>query len=160
MVNQLSPKAAHIQSILAGANLTSDVKELSESTRTAAEAAAALGCAVAQIAKSIIFEAGNTGEAILVIASGANRVDEGKVAKLIGQPLKKATAEFVVEKTGFVIGGVPPLGHEQPIRTFIDEDIFQYDVIWAAAGTGRAVFSLTPADLERVTGGQVSKVNT
>src|SRR5271168_1413783 len=100
MVNQLSPKAAHIQSILAGANLTSDVEELSESTRTAAEAAAALGCAVAQIAKSIIFEAGNTGEAILVIASGANRVDEGKVAKLIGQPLKKATAEFVVEKTG------------------------------------------------------------
>jgi prolyl-tRNA editing enzyme YbaK/EbsC (Cys-tRNA(Pro) deacylase) len=159
MAKQLSAKAAHIQNVLAGANLTTEVRELNESTRTAAEAAAALGCAVAQIAKSIIFATADTDEAILVIASGVNRVDEKKIAELIGHPIKKATPEFVVERTGFVIGGVPPLGHAIPIKTFIDEDIFQYDIMWAAAGTGRSLFSLTPADLKRVTGGQVGKIS-
>jgi len=152
------PKAAKVQAALTSANLSTQVKELNESTRTAAEAASALGCTIGQIAKSLIFRGSETGEAILVIASGANRVNEAKVAELIGQPIKKATAEFVLDKTGFVIGGVPPLGHEQPLKTLIDKDIFAFEIIWAAAGTGHAVFSLTPADLERVTGGQVAAV--
>ena len=155
MTSQLSTKTAHIQRILEEKEVQTEVRELNESTRTAAEAAQTLGCAVAQIAKSIIFSTASSGEPILVIASGANRVDEQKVAKLVGQPLRKATAEFVLEKTGFVIGGVPPLGHLIPIKTFIDEDILQYEIIWAAAGTGRSVFSLRPHDLERITGGEV-----
>jgi len=158
MTNQLSTKAARVQAALESAHLQVQVKELSESTRTAAEAAAALSCSVAQIAKSLIFTGATTGEAILVIASGTNRVNESKVAELLGQPLKKASAEFVLEKTGYAIGGVPPVGHVQPLKTFIDQDLLQYEIIWAAAGTGHAVFSLAPADLERITGGQVVSI--
>jgi prolyl-tRNA editing enzyme YbaK/EbsC (Cys-tRNA(Pro) deacylase) len=158
MTNQLSTKAARVQAALERANLSTQVKELSESTRTAAEAASALGCTVGQIAKSLIFTTVNTAEALLVIASGTNRVNESKVKDLIGEPIKKATAEFVLEKTGFAIGGVPPVGHSEPLKTFIDQDIFQYEIIWAAAGTGHSVFCLTPADLERITGGQVVSI--
>jgi prolyl-tRNA editing enzyme YbaK/EbsC (Cys-tRNA(Pro) deacylase) len=157
MTNQLSTKAARVQAALEKANLVAEVKELSESTRTAAEAASALGCTVGQIAKSLIFTAAS-GEAILVIASGINRVNESKVKEIIGEPIKKATAEFVLEKTGYAIGGVPPVGHIETLKTLIDQDIFQYENIWAAAGTGHAVFCLTPADLERVTGGQVVSI--
>jgi prolyl-tRNA editing enzyme YbaK/EbsC (Cys-tRNA(Pro) deacylase) len=159
MTNQLSTKAARVQAALERAHLSTEVKELSESTRTAAEAAAGLSCTVAQIAKSLIFTGVTTGEPILVIASGSNRVNESKMAELIGQPLKKATAEFVLEKTGYAIGGVPPVGHLQPLKTFIDQDLLQYEIIWAAAGTGHAVFSLAPTDLERITGGQVVSVS-
>jgi len=158
MTNQLSTKAARVQAALDKAELATEVKELNESTRTAAEAAAALGCTVSQIAKSLIFTGATSGDAILVIASGTNRVNEIKVAELIGEPLKKATAEFVLEKTGYVIGGVPPVGHLTPLKTFIDRDLRQYEIIWAAAGTGHAVFSLTPADLERITDGQVVSI--
>ncbi len=129
------------------------VLEFDASTRTAAEAAAAIGCTVAQIAKSLIFRAEPSGRAVLVIAAGVNQVDERKVAGLIGERIARADADFVRQKTGFAIGGVPPVGHDEPLLTLIDESLGAFEAIWAAAGTPNAVFRLTPADLLRLTGG-------
>ena len=132
--------------------------EMPDSTRTAAEAAAAIGCTVAQIAKSLVFRGAQSGAPVLVIASGTNRVDPQRLAGLLGEPVEKPDADYVRERTGFVIGGVPPLGHREPIRTFIDQDLLAFDEIWAAAGTPRAVFRLTPDDLLRMTGGEVAVI--
>jgi prolyl-tRNA editing enzyme YbaK/EbsC (Cys-tRNA(Pro) deacylase) len=127
-------------------------------TRTADDAARALGCSVAQIAKSLVFKSQTTGRPILVIASGTNRVNEKAIAALVGETLEKADADFVRAKTGFAIGGVPPIGHAEPLITFLDEDLLRHDEIWAAAGTPRAVFRLTPTELQRITGGRVISV--
>jgi prolyl-tRNA editing enzyme YbaK/EbsC (Cys-tRNA(Pro) deacylase) len=135
------------------------VVELPASTRTSVEAAQAVGCQVGQIAKSLVFKALHSQRPILVIASGANRVDEKKIEALTGEPVGKADADFVRQRTGFVIGGVPPLGHTEPLETVIDQDLFNYAEIWAAAGTPHAVFRLVPADLVRMTGGQVVRVS-
>ncbi len=132
------------------------VREFPESTRTAAEAAAAIGCEVAQIAKSLVFRARASDRPVLVIASGANRVDEKAVSALIGEKIGHADAGFVRAATGFAIGGVPPLGHDTPLVTLIDRDLLALDVIWAAAGTPNAVFRLKPEDLVVLTGGQVA----
>jgi prolyl-tRNA editing enzyme YbaK/EbsC (Cys-tRNA(Pro) deacylase) len=140
---------------LAALGLSLAVVELPDSTRTAVEAAQAVGCQVGQIVKSLVFKARRSERPILVIASGQNRVDERKIEALIGEPLGKADAEFVRQQTGFVIGGVPPLGHSQPLETFIDQDLLQYELLWAAAGTPHAVFRLTPAELLKMTGGRV-----
>jgi len=134
------------------------VLEFSESTRTAEEAAAAIGCTVAQIAKSLVFRAAETSRSVLVVASGSNRVDEKKVARLIGEGIARADADFVRAKTGFAIGGVPPIGHQEPPIVLIDEDINGFDIIWAAAGTPNAVFKLTPAQLLALTQGQVADI--
>lgn len=133
------------------------VVEMPDSTRTAAEAAAAIGCTVAQIAKSLVFRGAQSGAPVLVIASGTNRVDPQQLAALLGEPVEKPDADYVRERTGFVIGGVPPLGHSEPIRTFIDRDLLAFEEIWAAAGTPRAVFRLTPDELVRMTGGEVAE---
>lgn len=154
----LSPSAQKVQAALAALNIDAQVREFSESTRTSAEAAQAIGCEVAQIAKSLIFKTKNSETPVLVIASGANRVDEKKVRALIGEKLSKADADFVRAVTGFAIGGVPPIGHAQPLHTLIDADLMQYAVIWAAAGTPNAVFPLTPQELVRMTGGDVVNV--
>jgi prolyl-tRNA editing enzyme YbaK/EbsC (Cys-tRNA(Pro) deacylase) len=135
-----------------------EVKEFPKTTRTSAEAAAAIGCEVAQIAKSLVFKGKQTGKAILVIASGVNRVNEKRIATLAGESIERPDADFVREKTGFVIGGVPPVGHDTPLETWIDEDLSQFDDIWAAAGTPFAVFKLTPADLPRMTAGIVTSI--
>jgi len=129
--------------------------ELPDSTRTAADAAQAIGCTVAQIAKSLIFRAEEADRPILVIASGVNRVNEKTLAAILGEKIGKADADFVRQRAGFVIGGVPPVGHIEPIETFLDEDLLQYDEIWAAAGTPHAVFRLTPDELARATAGKV-----
>lgn len=134
------------------------VLEFSQPTRTAAEAAQVIGCRVEQIAKSLVFRGTHSGTAILVIASGSNRVKEKNVAVLLGEPLEKADADFVREQTGFAIGGVPPVGHRNQATVFIDKDLLQYEEIWAAAGTPYAVFRLVPADLVTMTGGQVTSV--
>lgn len=155
----LSPSAQKVQDALTTLGFGAmQVVELPGSTRTAVDAANAIGCTVAQIAKSLVFRAAHSGAGVLVIASGPNRVDTEKVAALLGEPLEKADADFVRAVTGFVIGGVPPVGHAQPLRTFIDRDLLQHDVIWAAAGTPRAVFRLLPADLVAMTGGEVIAV--
>jgi prolyl-tRNA editing enzyme YbaK/EbsC (Cys-tRNA(Pro) deacylase) len=134
-------------------------REFPEGTRTAADAAAAIGCSVAQIAKSILFRAEPSGRAVLVVASGVNRVDPAKVAAVLGEGLGKADAAFVREKTGFAIGGVPPVGHLEPPVIFIDSDLMALGEIWAAAGTPNAVFALTPEALVRLSGGQVASVS-
>jgi prolyl-tRNA editing enzyme YbaK/EbsC (Cys-tRNA(Pro) deacylase) len=158
MSEKLSPSAQKVQEAIRQRGYSVEVVELPQSTRTAVEAAQAVGCDVAQIVKSLIFKTKRTEQPILVLASGANRVNEKTIEALIGEPLGKADAEFVRQQSGFVIGGVPPIGHIQPMRTFIDEDLLQYAEIWAAAGTPHAVFKLTPAMLLELCGGQVTRI--
>ncbi|MBI3359989.1 MAG: YbaK/EbsC family protein [Chloroflexi bacterium] len=157
MANVVSPAAQKVQAILREAGFDGAVRELPQSTRTAPEAAQAVGCDVGQIVKSIVFRAADSNRPILVVASGANRVNEKAIGDLIGEPLAKADADFVRARTGFVIGGVPPMGHSESIQTFIDEDLMNYAEIWAAAGTPNALFRLTPGELVRLTGGRVTK---
>jgi prolyl-tRNA editing enzyme YbaK/EbsC (Cys-tRNA(Pro) deacylase) len=136
------------------AGVPCDVKEMPSTTRTAQEAAQAIGCEVAQIAKSLVFRGQASETAILVIASGAHRVDEGKLALLIGEHVERADAAFVRSRSGFAIGGVPPAGHLSKMRTFLDAALLEHSVIWAAAGTPFAVVPLTPDNLQRLTGAE------
>lgn len=159
MQESLSPRARIVQNALEAKGFALDVVELPESTRTAAEAAQAIGCQVGQIVKSLVFKTRQTERPVLVLASGSNRVNEGKIEQLAGEPVGKADANFVRRHTGFAIGGVPPLGHDTPLETFIDEDLLKYAEVWAAAGTPRAVFRLRPEDLEAMTGGRVVSVS-
>ena len=129
-----------------------------DSTRSAAEAAEAIGCTVEQIAKSLVFMTADTQEPVLVIASGPNRVNEATIGNLISHPVRKAHAAFVLEKTGFAIGGIPPVGHKVALIILIDEDLLKLSELWAAAGTPNAVFRLTPDELVKMTGGQVVSV--
>lgn len=155
MSQELSASAQKVQDALAAQGVACQVVELPASTRTAREAAQAVGCQVGQIVKSLIFRGRHTNRPIFVATSGANRVNERRLGELVSEPVEKADAEFVRAHTGFAIGGVPPVGHARRLETFIDADLMQYDEIWAAAGTPRAVFKLTPADLTRITSGQV-----
>jgi prolyl-tRNA editing enzyme YbaK/EbsC (Cys-tRNA(Pro) deacylase) len=154
----LSPSAQKVQEALSQSGVQLQVVELPASTRTSAEAAQAVGCQVGQIAKSLVFKTSKTQKPILVITSGANRVDEAKVGARLGEAIGKADADFVRSRTGFVIGGVPPVGHTEALKTFIDEDLLNYQQIWAAAGTPNAVFPLTPTDLIQITQGEVIKI--
>ncbi|HET6411578.1 MAG TPA: YbaK/EbsC family protein [Anaeromyxobacter sp.] len=153
----LKPSAQRVQDALAARGLDIKVVELTSTARSAAEAAAAVGCQVGQIAKSLVFRGAVSGRGFLVVASGANRVDMDRVGELLGEKLAKADAEFVRAETGFAIGGIPPVGHDRPLTTVIDEDLLRYDRIWAAAGHPNAVFPATPAQLVAMTGGQVAK---
>jgi prolyl-tRNA editing enzyme YbaK/EbsC (Cys-tRNA(Pro) deacylase) len=158
MREKLSSSAQRVQDALQAFGLTCRVVEMPQTTRTAEDAARAVGCTVGQIVKSLIFRGKQSGKPILVATSGANRVDEKKIAALIGESIGKADAEFVRENTGFAIGGVPPMGHVQHVTVLLDEDLMQYKEIWAAAGTPRAVFKLTPDDLQKITDGKVIAV--
>ncbi|MGM9988199.1 MAG: YbaK/EbsC family protein [Bacillaceae bacterium] len=151
MSSTLKKSSQKIQEKLNEFGLELQVVELAASTRTSQEAADAIGCTVSQIAKSLIFKGKNSQKPILIVASGTNRVNEKRIKEYIGEKLDKADANFVLEWTGFAIGGIPPLGHTNPITTFIDEDLLQYDEIWAAAGTPNSVFKLTPAILVEIT---------
>ena len=155
MNSELSRSARRVQDALAAHGVPCQVVELPNTTRTAQEAAQAIGCTVAQIVKSLVFQGRESGAPLLVVASGSNRVDEKKLRALVGEKIRRPDAEFVREKTGYVIGGVPPLGHAVALQTFIDRDLLQYEEIWAAAGTPNAVFRLTPAILQTITGGDV-----
>lgn len=154
----LHPSAQKVQEALRSLGFQNQVIELQSLTRTSAEAAQAVGCGVEQIAKSILFRGKKTDQVVLVIASGINRVNERRVEEWIAEPLGKADASYVRQKTGFVIGGVPPIGHLEKIVIFIDEDLLKYEEIWAAGGTPHAVFKLTPSELIQMTGGQVIKI--
>ena len=154
----ISPSALKVQQALEALGFNLQVVELPASTRTAVEAAQAVGCQVGQIVKSLVFKSMSSERPILVLASGPNRVDEKRIAALIGEPLGKADADFVRQHTGFVIGGVPPVGHLEKLATFIDQDLLAFDELWAAAGTPHAVFRLKPADLIRMTAGQVAEI--
>jgi len=158
MNSELKPSAQRVQAVLTARGFSNQIIELADSTRSAAEAAAAVGCTVGQIAKSVIFRGAQSGRAVVIIASGANRINEKQIATYLGEELQKATADFVREQTGFVIGGVPPIGHAHPLTTLIDEDLLQFAEIWAAAGHPHAVFRLTPDELVRMTEGVVVSV--
>lgn len=149
-----NPTALRVQAALGESY---QVLEFDASTRTAADAAAAVGCTVGQIAKSIIFKAAS-GRPVLVVASGDNRVATDKVAAAIGEKIGRADATFVRDRTGYAIGGVPPLAHAEPVITLIDQDLARFDRIWAAAGTPNAVFALTYADLVALTSGTVADI--
>lgn len=155
----LKESAKRVQSLLQEMGYANQVVELPDSARTAQEAAEAIGCEVAQIAKSIIFRLSPSDQPLLVVASGVNRVNEKSIAQLVTEKLGKADADFVREKTGFVIGGVAPIGHATAVMTFIDEDLLQYPSIWAAAGHPKAVFELKPNELVSMTQGQVISIH-
>ena len=151
-MSELKGAARRVQERAAGLGLEIDVRQMPASTRTAAEAAAACGCAVGQIVKSLVFKGRTSGRAYLLLVSGSNRVDEKGVSGVIGEALTRPDAQFVRDATGYAIGGIPPLGHDTPLSTYLDRDLLQYDVVWAAAGTPRAVFAVNPRDLQRAVG--------
>jgi prolyl-tRNA editing enzyme YbaK/EbsC (Cys-tRNA(Pro) deacylase) len=154
----LSSSAQKIQDLLLSLGFNYTVIEHAESTRTAQEAADRAGCELGQIVKSLIFKGKESGKPILVLTSGANRVDEKRISGYAGEAISRADADFVRAVTGFAIGGVPPVGHTQAMDTYLDEDFLQYQTIWAAAGTPNAIFELKTADLQKMTEGKVVRV--
>lgn len=153
---RLSKSAQTVQQALAEKGLAFEVLELSASTRTANDAANTIGCNVAQIMKSLLFCSANTNQPVLILASGINRVNEKVIEQWVGEKIVKADADFTRDVTGFAIGGVPPVGHKQTIsHIFIDKDLLQHKVLWAAAGTPNAVFSLNSSDIESLTHGKI-----
>lgn len=154
----LKGSAKRVQEALAAQGFDFVVKTFPESTRTAAEAAAAVGCEIGQIAKSLVFKGGESERPVLVVASGAKRVDEEKLAALLGEPIARADADFVRDRTGFAIGGVAPVAHKEPPVTFIDRHLLGFNEIWAAAGAPNTVFRLDPQSLESLTRGRVADV--
>ena len=157
-MSKLEPAAQRVQDALRARGLDSEVRHMSQTTRTAEEAAAACGCAVGQIVKSLVFRGAQSGKPYLLLVSGANRVDEKAVARHLGEALKRPDADYVRGVTGFAIGGIPPLGHDTPLATFMDETLLTYDTVWAAAGTSDAVFPSAPAQLAEVTGANIISV--
>jgi prolyl-tRNA editing enzyme YbaK/EbsC (Cys-tRNA(Pro) deacylase) len=148
-----------VQEALRALGLGHEIVDLGLSARTAADAAAAVGCRVDQIAKSLVFRLGDSRRPLLVVTSGAHRVDETRVAALVGEPLERADAAFVRAETGFAIGGVAPVGLARPVLTLIDEHLLSFEEIWAAAGHPNTVFRLTPQELVTMTGGRVAAVS-
>jgi prolyl-tRNA editing enzyme YbaK/EbsC (Cys-tRNA(Pro) deacylase) len=154
----LAASAQRVQDALAAAGVESRVVELALAARTSQQAADALGIAVGQIAKSLIFRSAS-GRAVLVIAAGDRRVDEGRIAQLLGEPIERATPAFVREHSGFAIGGVAPLAHARPMTSFVDASLRRFDVVWAAGGTPHCVFPIRPADLVRVSAATEAEVS-
>ena len=144
---------ARLEVALAGLGQSPRIVTFDQSTRTSEEAAGAIGCAVGQIAKSLIFRAKRSNRPILVMACGDNRVDEKKLRALVGEKIGRADADFVRERTGYAIGGVAPVGHTESIATYLDTGLWVHDIVWAAAGAPNAVFETTPEDLLAMTGG-------
>jgi prolyl-tRNA editing enzyme YbaK/EbsC (Cys-tRNA(Pro) deacylase) len=152
----MSESVERVRAALLAAGHADTISEFPEGTRTSQDAANAVGCTVAQIAKSIVLRAGE--QVVLVIASGPNRVDLAKIAAAVGAPVKSADGRWVRDVTGFAIGGVPPVGHTANVRIFIDADLMTLDPVWAAAGTPRHVFKTGARELARMTGGTVMDV--
>ena len=158
MAGFASQTVQRVQEALQALGRGHEIVDLGQSARTAADAARAVGCEVDQICKSLVFRLRDSRAALLVITSGAHRVDETKLTAVVGEPIDRADADFVRAQTGFAIGGVAPIGHVKPVRTLIDEHLMRWDAIWAAAGHPNTVFRLTPADLVAMTGGAVVAV--
>lgn len=153
----LQPSAQKVAEAAATLGLTIDIVTFEQPTRTAEQAAEAIGCAVGQIVKSLVFVVG--GKPVMALVSGSNQLETRKLAGLFGvgrKQVERADADTVREATGYAIGGVPPFGHATTMPVYVDEDLTRYDVIWAAAGTPNAVFAITPADLLRAGGGHVA----
>ncbi len=150
----MKASVTRVVTALGDAGVVTEVKEFAESTRTAEDAAAAIGTSVGQIVKSLVVLAGD--EPVLALVSGTNRADTHKLAALAGAPIRRADAEAARAATGYSIGGVPPIGHPTRLATYVDRDLLQYDLIWAAAGTPNAVFSITPRRLVEITRAHVA----
>lgn len=157
-MSTLSPAAQKIQNLLDSLGYKYTVIEHAESTRTAQEAADRAGCELGQIVKSLIFKGKTSGKPILVLTSGANRVDEKRIGAYAGEAIGRADADFARAVTGFAIGGIPPVGHAQKMETYLDEDLMIYKTVWAAAGTPNAIFELSSSDLQKMTEGKVARV--
>lgn len=158
MPNRLNTCVRKVEKALEVHGLACQVLKMKETTRSAQDAANSLGCRVEQIVKSLVFMTKKTRKPILVLASGANRVNPKKLRNFLSEPIKMADPDFVRSKTGFVVGGVPPLGHSSSLNTFIDEDLLKYPEIWAAAGSSNTMFKLSPDDLQKITRGRVISV--
>ena len=154
----LSSSAQKIQDLLLSLGYPYSVVEHAESTRTAQEAADRAGCELGQIVKSLIFRGKTSGKSILVLTSGANRVDEKLISGYAGETISRADADFVRAVTGYAIGGVPPIGHTEKMETYLDADFLSHQTIWAAAGTPNAIFELRTEDLQKMTGGKIAQV--
>ena len=147
----LKPSARQVQAALVVLGVDARVLEMPQTTRTAADAAAAIGCSVAQIVKSLVFRGTTTGKPCLILVSGPNRVNEQALGLLIGEPSEKARPDFVRETTGYAIGGVPPIAHATPLAAWLDRSLLLHDVVWAAAGTPESVFPIAPQKLADIT---------
>ncbi|UWQ06711.1 YbaK/EbsC family protein [Aliiroseovarius crassostreae] len=152
----MSKSLKRVQAALETHGITVEIKEMAESTRTAQEAAAAAGCALDQIVKSIMFRGENSGNLILFLTAGGNQVCADKATALAGEPLGKADARLIRDQSGFAIGGVSPVGHLTPIRAFCDPRLNEFDLVWAAAGTPRHIFAAPPADVIRASGAKLA----
>lgn len=152
----MSKSLNRVQTALRDAGLVVEVLEMGAETRTAEQAAAAAGCTVDQIAKSIIFRGETSGHVMLFLTAGGKQVCTDKASRVAGQPLGKADATLIRAETGFAIGGVAPVGHLTPVRAFLDPRLTQFATVWAAAGTPRHIFAIAPADLLRVTGAELA----
>lgn len=142
----------------AGLGLTVELKEFSESTRTAEDAALACGCDVGQIVKSLVFQGKKSKKPYMLLVSGRNRVDQKGVGARIGEALDRPDGQYVRDLTGFAIGGIPPVGHDMPLKTYMDEDLLQYERIWAAAGSPNSVFPTEPKRLAVVARAEIIRV--
>jgi prolyl-tRNA editing enzyme YbaK/EbsC (Cys-tRNA(Pro) deacylase) len=147
-----------VQGALDALGLEADIVELPDSTRTAPEAAAAVGCELGAIVKSLVFRGARSGAPVLVLVSGDNRADEERIAGELGEAVVRADADFVRAATGYAIGGVPPVGHPAPLATLVDEDLLRFEEVWAAAGTPRAVFGVAPRALARAAAGRLARL--
>jgi prolyl-tRNA editing enzyme YbaK/EbsC (Cys-tRNA(Pro) deacylase) len=156
--NGLPKSAQSVQDALSEKGLQNRVINFPASTKTAQDAAATIGCQVAQIVKSLIFKTKDSNKPILVLASGVNRVNEKTIETHVSEKITKADADFARETTGFAIGGIPPIGHQQAIETFIDEDLLKFEELWAAAGTPNTVFNLNSSDLQGLTNGKIISI--
>ncbi len=150
--DDLPPAARRVAEAARAAGLPIQIRVMAHSTRTAEEAAAACGCDVAQIVKSLVFRGAASGKPYLLLVSGANRVDEARAALTLGEALTRPDARYVRETTGYAIGGIPPLGHAAPLAVYMDEALLGFEVVWAAAGTPLAVFAAAPRALLAATG--------
>ena len=158
MVTTAGGSVERVRAVLVAAGHPDSITQFPAGTRTAADAAAAVGCTVAQIAKSIVFRSGP--RTVVIVTSGANRVDPAKVEVAIGQKIARADADWVRQTTGFAIGGIAPVGHLDPPIVVLDEDLLALDPIWAAAGSPNHVFRTTVAQLLRITGATMAWVKT
>jgi prolyl-tRNA editing enzyme YbaK/EbsC (Cys-tRNA(Pro) deacylase) len=157
-VSELPRSARRVRDALVALGLPADIHRLADSTRTAPEAAAAVGCELGAIVKSLVMRGTSSGEPVLALVSGSNRADEGRLEAAFGEPMERPDAAFVREVTGYAIGGIPPVGHPAPLRTLLDEDLLRHEVVWAAAGNPHAVFPIAPAELARATGASVIRL--
>jgi prolyl-tRNA editing enzyme YbaK/EbsC (Cys-tRNA(Pro) deacylase) len=152
----MSKSLKRVQAALDAAGIATEVMEMGDLTKTAQQAADAAGCDLDQIAKSVIFQGQSSGEALLFLTAGGNKVDADKASTVAGEPLGKADAALIRKQTGFAIGGVSPVGHLNPIRAFADPRLTEFDVVYAAAGTPRHIFPIEPADLLRVADARIA----